>query len=248
MRAIILAAGMSSRLEELTINLPKCCLKVDGQITVLERNLLLLRFIGVEHVVIVTGHASGVISELVDKQKRNFLSISTLFNDHYHDRNNNYSLYLCHKYIDKDTLVMNSDLVISRAIFEKVAKQVSISDKSFMVVDDVNPVDEEAMKVRVVNNQILNVNKGMDLDQSTGEFLGFMRISDSDKQKFIESMLSLVERQSFDLYYEDALDEVMNELEMEILSTDGERWTEFDNADDLSVARSLAKELSYQLS
>ena len=53
MRAIILAAGMASRLRPLTDNTPKCLLKI-GERSLLQRSIDALTSNGIKEIVIVT--------------------------------------------------------------------------------------------------------------------------------------------------------------------------------------------------
>ena len=55
MKVIIIAAGVGSRLGDLTKNLPKPLLDVNGK-SILEHQIELFRKFGIEDIVIVTGH------------------------------------------------------------------------------------------------------------------------------------------------------------------------------------------------
>ncbi len=55
MKAIVLSAGQGRRLLPLTADLPKCLLPVDGEATVLDRQLELLARCGVSRAVVVIG-------------------------------------------------------------------------------------------------------------------------------------------------------------------------------------------------
>ena len=148
LKCAILAAGMSSRLGPLTEHLPKSCLAIDEGVTMLERNLRILELCGFEEVLIVTGHAGHAIEDFVE-QRASQTRLTTLHNSDYSVMNNIYTCYLLRDFLDEDTLIMNSDLVIGKGIVELAAEMVRTSDESFMMVDDRNPLDEESMKVHV---------------------------------------------------------------------------------------------------
>lgn len=65
MRALILAAGMASRLRPLTLNTPKCLLKV-GERTLLQRSMDALISNGISEFCIVTGYLHEMIENLCD--------------------------------------------------------------------------------------------------------------------------------------------------------------------------------------
>jgi len=248
MKAIILAAGMSSRLGALTKELPKCCLQVYAGVSMLERNLMLLKDAGFKSVTIVTGHASSSIEDLVDKKSGLFENLTTLFNPHYHDRNNIYSVYLCSNAIDTQTLIMNSDLVVSSNIVNLAAKAIRDSKQTFMMVDDTNAVDDESMKVYVdSNDHIVRVHKSLELDRSLGEYIGLMRVSDDDVQTFIRSMSRILDDGGLQMYYEDAMDQALGSMNVGFVSTSGESWTEVDTVEDLEIARTIAESFYSEL-
>ena len=55
MRAILLAAGMGTRLRPLTLDTPKSLIEVNGR-PLLERQIEFLRERGVEEIIVVTGY------------------------------------------------------------------------------------------------------------------------------------------------------------------------------------------------
>lgn len=245
MKAIIFAAGLSSRLGELTKELPKSCLAITKNQNMIERNLFLLIKNGFTDITIITGHAKEAFAEIITKQK---IKINTIYNELYIERNNIYTAYLCKDILDEDTLILNSDLVLEEEIIKIAQKQMQSSKESFMLIDDFNQVDEESMKVYVDENQkITRVNKALNLEQSLGEYIGVLRISNEDKPCFIESMQSILDKQEFNLYYEDAIDRASAKMNVHAISTQGKLWTEIDTLEDLAKARELAKNLEAEL-
>ena len=55
MKAIILSAGQGSRLSPLTIDRPKCLVEIDG-LSLLDRQISVLRSCGVEEIILVGGY------------------------------------------------------------------------------------------------------------------------------------------------------------------------------------------------
>ncbi len=62
MNAVILAAGESRRLGDLTRDIPKCVLEVAGR-TLLGHQVVSLRAAGIERITVVVGHAEAVLRE-----------------------------------------------------------------------------------------------------------------------------------------------------------------------------------------
>lgn len=112
MNAIILAAGLGSRFNELTQHNHKALLPIGG-IPNIERTIQYLNESGVEDITIVVGHMHHLFDYLVDKYH-----VELIYNDHYADYNNLYSFYQA---IDKfdDTIMIDADVVLLENIFQK---------------------------------------------------------------------------------------------------------------------------------
>ena len=110
-QAVILAAGLGSRLGELTKDVAKCMIPANG-VTLIQRILIQLDELEVSRIVLVVGYkADKLIKHISD------LSIKTevlfVYNDRYDKTNNIYSLYLARKYLcEMDTLLLESDLIL----------------------------------------------------------------------------------------------------------------------------------------
>jgi L-glutamine-phosphate cytidylyltransferase len=248
MKAIIFAAGMSSRLEELTENLPKSCLEIESGLTMIERNLLLLEKYGFDEIRIITGHAKEAFDKYINQYKSKFKILETIFNPLFKERNNIYTAYLTKDFIDEKTLIINSDLVVAEKIIDIAKESLLNSNESFMMIDDFNKVDEESMKVFVDDNQkITRVHKSLELEQSLGEYIGILRISKKDLPIFFNSIEKILEAREFNLYYEDAIDRASKEMNVFAVSTEAASWTEIDTKEDYSRAKDFAAELSSEI-
>lgn len=248
MKAIIFAAGMSSRLEELTKNLPKSCLEIESGLTMIERNLLLLEKNGFEEVFIITGHAEEAFSKYLAKYQSKFKKLVAIFNPLFKDRNNIYTAHLAKDFLDENTLIINSDLVVAEKIINIAKEGIQNSPSSFMIIDDANKVDEESMKVYVNDdNKITRVHKSLELEKSLGEYIGILRISKDDLATFFESIQKILEKEEFNLYYEDAIDRASDKMNVFALSTQGADWTEIDTKEDYARAKEFASKLSSEV-
>ncbi|MDY4421953.1 NTP transferase domain-containing protein, partial [Clostridium perfringens] len=88
MRAILLAAGMGTRLRPLTLDTPKSLIEVNGR-PLLERQIEFLRERGVEEIIVVTGYLAEKFDYLKDKY-----GVKLVNNDKYDIYNNIYTMYL----------------------------------------------------------------------------------------------------------------------------------------------------------
>jgi CTP:phosphocholine cytidylyltransferase-like protein len=109
MNAVLLAAGMGTRLRPLTASLPKALVKV-GTESFFERQLRLLGAAGVSDITVVTGYCAEAFGPWIDRPGLRFLR-----NDRYREWNNLYSMYLA---LDRlgDTIVLDGDVWIGEGV------------------------------------------------------------------------------------------------------------------------------------
>jgi len=107
--ALLLAAGIGSRLSPLTDSTPKCLVEVN-RIPILERLMRSLQSNGFKHLLVVTGHLSEVIQDYLGDRYAD-IEITYVHSPRYKTTNNIYSLWLAGKMIDEPFLLIESDLV-----------------------------------------------------------------------------------------------------------------------------------------
>ena len=66
MRAILMAAGMGTRLRPLTNNTPKSLIEVNGM-SLLERQIINLKEIGVDEIIVLTEYLNEKFDDIVKK-------------------------------------------------------------------------------------------------------------------------------------------------------------------------------------
>ena len=75
MKAFILAAGLGTRLKNLTKDLPKPLIKVKGK-SLLEWNILKLKAAGIDHIIINTHYLGSRIEEAIGDGKKFNIKVS----------------------------------------------------------------------------------------------------------------------------------------------------------------------------
>ena len=105
MRAIILAAGVGSRLKPITKNKPKTLVIVVDK-PILGHIIDSLISNGILEVIICVGFQAR---KVIDFCKNSYPNVSFFFvhNKKYDSTNNMYSLYLAKKYLDQNIILMN---------------------------------------------------------------------------------------------------------------------------------------------
>ncbi|MGG7177920.1 sugar phosphate nucleotidyltransferase [Clostridium paraputrificum] len=107
MRAIILAAGMGTRLRPLTLTTPKSLVEVNGQ-PLLERQVEFLKEKGIDEIIVVTGYLNDKFKYLEEKY-----GVKLVYNDKYSEYNNIYTMHLVKEYL-ADSYVIDADNYICK--------------------------------------------------------------------------------------------------------------------------------------
>ena len=116
---VIILAGMGSRMGHLTNHEPKCFLKVDVEIRLIERLIKQLREIGLMDISIVTGYKA---------KKFKFKDVNFFYNKEFKSTNMVYSLMKAKKKLNDDTLVVYSDIIVSKKILKKMISKNMIEN------------------------------------------------------------------------------------------------------------------------
>lgn len=243
-RAIILAAGSSTRLRPLTNNIPKTLLKV-GRATILDIAISILHRFNIDDIIIVTGHAADTLEEHVYRNyNNNTIRFRFIRNDKLH-LGNIYSFYIAREYMDTDFILLNSDVLFHPKILEYLLSY----DVSALAVDDHKMLGEEEMKVKVNESGIIkDISKGIPIKEADGEYIGVMKLTSKDANTIIKSITHLFNQGRYNLYYEDAIRLVAHEHDLFYkCSTRGLQCIEIDTHKDLNDAYIVAEAIEREL-
>lgn len=153
-QSIILAAGLGSRLKEITKVTPKSLIEINEQ-PILERNIEFMSEAGIEKIIIVLGYMSDKFLYLKDKYPN--IDIEFVFNDKYKEYNTIYSMYLAKEYFNNDTYITTADIYLKNNVFLKYHDE----EKSFYLLR--NHIEqfekEEWTAILSDDKRIISVNK-----------------------------------------------------------------------------------------
>jgi choline kinase len=116
--ALLLAAGMGSRLQPLTDDSPKCLTEVN-ETTILERLIRGLHAWEFERLIVVVGHLDGCVRDFLDRSA-NGLDIQYVRSAKYRTTNNIYSLWAARHAIQEPFLLLECDLVFDDVLLGKM--------------------------------------------------------------------------------------------------------------------------------
>jgi len=121
MKAIILAAGLGTRLGELGKEIPKCLLEINGK-SILETKIEMLRNLGLkdEDILVVMGNKGSCWTK-ENKEKIMSIAKNIVISYDNDSTSNSYSAKLGLDKIDEDdVMIIDGDLVISKELLRKM--------------------------------------------------------------------------------------------------------------------------------
>jgi choline kinase len=233
--AVILVAGIGSRLRPITDTRPKALAPV-GDETILGRAVRLLLDFGISRLILATGYREDAVrAALGDLQSE----VIYCPNPRYDSTQNSVSLALCKDAVGgRSFFKLDGDVVFDAELLSRIAAPRA---ELAAGVDSSRKLDEEAMKVVVQGNVIQRFGKGVPLAESYGESIGIEHVAASASNKLFAALEQRVAGGTTNLYYEDVYSEMIErgELAAEVADVSGLRWTEVDTFEDLESARRL---------
>ena len=208
MRAIILAAGMASRLRPLTDNTPKCLLKI-GERSLLQRSFDALTSNGIKEIVIVTGYLHNLIVDFIKQQYPN-VNVSFIHNDIYDSTNNIYSLWLARPKADgEEILLLDSDLLYDPEIITRVLDTLAANILTLIRHD----LGEEEMKVVTdggSEGNITEISKTCSPTDAIGESLGIEKMGKAYTSALYKELEPMMNQEHLEnVFYEKAFERLI---------------------------------------
>jgi choline kinase len=226
-RAIVLAAGLGSRLRPHTDDRPKCLIEIDGR-TLIERQIEALAECGVTDVVAVVGYRNDVVRRTMGDRVR------YIENRRYAETNSLYSLWLAAEELRDGALVINSDVLAAPLLFERIC-QARAEDA--VLVDRDQACGVEEMRVTIRDGLVVDFGKNLPVACCHGENVGMVKFGAEGARQLREDLTHLVETGHENDWAPFAFRELARTWPLHAIATDGCPWIEIDDPPDLDRAR-----------
>ncbi|WDP88929.1 MAG: phosphocholine cytidylyltransferase family protein [Desulfobacter sp.] len=142
MKALILAAGLGSRLNDYTKEIPKALVKVAGK-PIIDYQITSLKANGIKDIVIATGYHGGLIKKYV--QKFSDCHFKFVNNPEYDNSNSSYSFWLASHLIEGEAYIhLNCDIIVNEETIQLLINchqdNIIVMDKSIQLSDNMELV------------------------------------------------------------------------------------------------------------
>ena len=242
MQSIILAAGLGSRLGELTKECTKCMVKING-ITLIERMLRQLDRYGMDRIIIVTGYKGDILKDYVQNLRIN-TPVVFVDNSDYRHTNNIYSLWLTREFLEEmDSLVLESDMIFEDRVIEKM---LAVDNGCGTFVARPRPwMDGSIVKLDKDNNIVYFVDDEEVKRIDPSYYHKIVSIYKFKKryvsEKYMTYLNEYVKKNRDNNLYESHLKVIDLDVEKKIPAEilDEEQWYEINDIQDMDIAESM---------
>jgi len=249
MKAIILAAGLGSRLGNLGEEIPKGMINIFGK-TLLERQITIFHHCGISDITVVTGHNHNLI---------NYPDVDYIKNYNYATTNMNESLFCAKEKFDDSVIVSYSDIIYEQKLIENMLESnydfaIGVRydwEKNYQ--DRKQHPLSEAENVVIEKNKIVHLRKNISTcteNQKIGEFLGLVKLTKSAACKLLKKYLELKKNEVKEFHSSKTLEKAyLTDMLQEMIDSGNilnpiilnELWFEIDTTEDLDRAEKLLK-------
>lgn len=229
--AVILAAGMGTRLRSIIGESPKGCLSIENE-ALLQRSIRLLIKAGIKKLIVVKGFQGDLLEECVRSEFPNAIFVE---NDLFDSTGSMHSLYLAKDEVDDDFLLLESDLLYEYRALPLIIEHKY--DTSVLVSGRTDAGDEvyvygETDRIQKISKEL---NNQMEI---LGELVGIVKLSLKSYQEMIVQYKSHPQFPTLH-HYEEIISELSEQQKINALKITDLVWTEIDDPEHFDRARRL---------
>lgn len=230
--AVILAAGLGSRLGDLKKDKPKAFLRV-GDESLIHRSIKLLVNKGINKIIIGTGYGS----DHFDALRNTYPQVITHRNDKYESTGSMYTLYLLRDLINDPFLLLEGDLLYS---VDALSQLIDDDREDIILASTATNSGDEVFIQSNERHELVNMSKvRSELDTVTGELVGISKVSMKTFNKMVQFSEERYSHNKLSIHYEDAFVGIANTSSLIVKVITDLAWCEIDDAAHLDRATSV---------
>ena len=225
MRAIILAAGMGTRLRPLTLKTPKPLIPVQGE-PMAERQIKFLHEKGIKDITIVTGYLNESFYYLQEKY-----GVKLVHNDKYNEYNNLYTMYLVKEFLP-NAFVLEGDVYLNRNILDE-----TVTESTYFSARKSNFNNEWMLKIGA-DGYLGNIVVGSDHEELI--MCGVSYWSQEDGEFLKGKLEQAIEQGGFEeMFWDNLVKDSLDELKIKVHELKSDDLFEIDSLDELNELEAL---------
>jgi choline kinase len=217
-----MAAGIGSRLEDISGNRPKCLIEMDG-ISLISRSVNLLTSRGVTDISVITGYKRELVRQ--ELQSR----VNYLHNPYFEVTNSIASLWLAKDLLHDDVILMNADLYYEPSVLDTALAQRG----NAVMLSDSTRIDDADFRFGVLGNRILKTGNQLSNLETDCEYVGIVRIDKKFVNRFRKRLEMMIKSGDFKNWWEGVLYAFIEDgVAITHKDVEGAFWSEVDHLGD----------------
>lgn len=238
-KALILAAGLGTRLAPITNDRPKSLVPVNGK-PILLKQIENLKANDIEDITVVSGYKADFLEKAVHEK---YPEIKIVESVDFATTNNMYSAYIGIKSMFPDGIIapfymMNADVFYDTSVITALENDF----RQNLIVVDIGRYIEESMKVVEKDGRIVTISKQVMPEDALGCSIDVYKFGADGGKAFYDCCVDYIEeKKELKKWSEVALNDALVKVKFCACSLVG-RWLEIDNHEDLSAAETLFAE------
>ena len=234
MKAIILAAGMGTRLHKVSGGMPKSMIVI-GTKSIMHHQIESCQQVGITDFVFVLGYKKDELkAHILEKiEEKNAVFIE---NPIYDKTNTLHSLHLAAGQFNDDFIYFNADVLFQSDLLQKISEK---SEYSQLLLETKSCAEEEVKMIIDEDYRILEISKQLNIPDCAGEFIGIGKFKKDILPKFAECLQYGVDNGQSNNYFEYAVGLMAKDVVLKAIPTDGIPCIEIDFPEDLERAREM---------
>jgi len=234
MKALILAAGLGSRLKNETQSLPKALVNISGK-PILSYQIDALLDNNISDIVIVLGKEGQKIINYINLNYPN-INIQFIDNPDYEKSNSSYSFWLARDQIKNDSYIhLNCDIIFSSTLLASIIRD---SNPNIIAVRTDLQLTDEMENVVIKKSKIVKMRKKWSED-STGKAFGLAKFNVESTKMIIKKIESYILSGDLNQHCYGMIRELVSEIDYYPFLVNDDLLLEVNTEDDLKWANNF---------
>ena len=235
MEAIILASGIGKRLGKLGKKQPKCLLNLKKDIKIIDK--LIDDLEGINKINIVIGYKKNYLKNHLSKHKK---KIKFIYNKHFKDKGNFYSVLICKNKIADSIILLDADIVLPK---NSLKEFINSKEKNLLMVNPKNSYNQDDIVINLNRKNYINkifIKKKVNNSNIRFSSAGVIKMSHQTSKVFFSELNRINKSLNINAYYEDSYKNLFTKISFKIFALTKKRL-EIDTINDYKNLKKVIK-------
>jgi len=225
MKALLMAAGVGTRISRHLHGQPKCCVEVGGK-PLIRHTFEMLERNGIRDIALVTGYQEQHILQALEG-----ISFRRFFNPFFRVTNSIASAWMAREFLtaDDDIIIMNGDVFLEDEALEAVIRE----QRSPVMIADSTRIQDADYRFKWSGDLLQCFGKDLSDADTTGEYVGICRLSGDYIPIFRQKIVEAINEEDFGCWWEDVIYRLVGTgTQVFVKDIAGKFWAEVDYIED----------------